>query len=188
MIPGQKVRLRAYREDDLKNAFAMINNQAVTRFLQFMRPRSQAEERAWIERVMRNEDPTSVALAIESKDNEYLGSVGLMHIDLRNRAAELGISIGIPGDWGKGMGSEAALLMMRHGFEEMGLHRIYLRVFDYNERALRSYKKLGFTEEGRMRQAHFRHGHWHDVIWMGILVDEFFEKHGRTSDGKVTDD
>ncbi len=187
MIPGKKVRLRAYREDDLKSAFALINNGAVTRFLQFMRPRSLGEERAWLEKVMRHDDPHAVSYAVESSDNEFLGGVGLIHIDHRNRSAELGIVIGRPDEWGKGLGTEAAVLMLRHGFEELNLHRIHLRVYDYNERARRSYLKIGFVEEGRLRDAHFRHGAWHATVIMGILADEFFAKHGRSGDGKVED-
>ncbi len=185
MIPGKKVKLRAYREDDLKNAVVMINNQAVTRFLNVMRPRSLQEEREWLEAAMRNAHPHAVSYAIDSSDGEYLGSIGLMHIEQRNRSAELGISIARPEDWGKGFGTEAALLMLRHGFEELNLHRIHLRVYDYNERGQKSYARLGFVEEGRLRQAHYRHGAWHDVVLMGILADEFFGRHGRTEDGKV---
>ena len=187
MIPGKRVRLRAYREDDLKNMLAAINNGAVTRYLQFMRPISQAQEREFLESAMRADDPSNVSFAIESSDSEYLGGVSLMHIDHRNRSAELGILIARPDDWGKGYGSEAALLMMRHGFEEKNLHRIHLRVYDYNERGQKSYVKLGFSEEGRQRQAHFRYGTWHDVVLMAILAEEFFEQHGRTGDGKVGD-
>jgi diamine N-acetyltransferase len=187
LIPGKKVRLRSYREDDLKNAFNFVNNQSVTRYLNVMRPRSVAEERAWLERAMKNDDPTVVSLAIETSDGEFLGGVGLMHIDQRNRSAELGIGIARVEDWGRGFGSEAAALMLRHGFEELNLHRIYLRVYAYNERGQRSYKKIGFVEEGRMREAHFRHGAWHDVVYMGILADEFFAAHGRSGDGHVVD-
>ncbi len=187
MIPGKKVRLRAFREDDLKNALVMVNNQAVTRFLNFMRPRSLQEERVWLEAAMRNDDPKTTSFAIESSDNEYIGSVGLMHIDLRNRSAELGISIARPQEWGKGFGTEAALLMLRHAFEELNLHRVHLRVYEYNARGQKSYGRLGFIEEGRLRQAHFRHGNWHDVVLMAILADEFFARHGRTEDGKVGD-
>jgi RimJ/RimL family protein N-acetyltransferase len=187
MIPGKKVRLRAYREEDIKNAFAAINNGAVTRFLQFMRPRSLHEERQWLEGAMRGDHANTVSYAIESSDNEYLGGVGLMHIDQRNRSAELGILIGRPDDWSRGYGTEAAILMLRHGFEELNLHRIHLRVFDYNERGRKSYAKIGFQEEGRLRQAHFRHGGWHDVVLMAILAEEFFTLHGRTDDGKVVD-
>lgn len=187
MIAGKRVRLRAYREDDLKNALSAMNNPAVTRYLKFMQPMSQPMEREWLERSMRGAHPDQFNLAIESSDSEYLGSIGLMNIDVRNRDAELGILIGRPDDWGKGYGTEAALLMLRHGFEEMNLHRIHLRVYDYNERGIKSYLKLGFKEEGRLREALFRHGGWHDVVLMGILADEFFEKHGRTGDGKVGD-
>ena len=187
MIPGKKVRLRAYRDDDLKNALAAMNNSAVTRYLKFMQPMSVHTEREWLERSMRNEHPNQFNLAIESSDSEYLGSVGLMNIDQRSRDAELGILIGRPEDWSKGYGSEAALLMLRHGFEELNLHRIHLRVYDYNVRGIKSYAKIGFKEEGRLREAHFRHGGWHDIVIMGILADEFFAAHGRTGDGKVAD-
>jgi RimJ/RimL family protein N-acetyltransferase len=187
MIPGKKVRLRAYREDDLKNAHVMINNQAVTRFLNVMRPRSIHEEREWLQAAMRNDNPHTAAYVIDSSDGEYLGSVGLMHIDPRNRSAELGISIARPDDWGKGYGTEGAILMLRHAFEELNLHRVHLRVYDYNERGQKSYAKIGFAEEGRLREAHYRHGAWHDVVLMGILAHEFFEKHGRTDDGRVGD-
>lgn len=187
MILGKKVRLRAFRDDDLKNCVAWLNNPAVTRYLQSMRPWSVSEERAWLERIMRNDDPTSVTFVVETSDGEYSGSAGLMHIDPRNRSAEAGIVIGRPEDWGRGLGTEAMLTLLRHAFEELNLHRVHLRVYAFNERALRSYKKLGFVEEGRQREALFRHGAWHDVVSMAILQPEFFERHGRTDDGAVRD-
>ncbi len=187
MILGKKVRLRAFREDDLKSAITWINNPVVTRYLTDMRPRSIVEERAWLDRAMRNDDPTAVMLVIETSDGEYAGSVGLMHIDVRNRHAEAGIVIARPEDWGRGLGTEAMQLILRHAFEELNLHRILLRVFTFNERAIKSYVKLGFVEEGRLRENMFRHGAWHDTVLMGILADEYFARHGRTEDGDVVD-
>jgi RimJ/RimL family protein N-acetyltransferase len=187
MIPGKKVRLRAIREDDLKNMITWLNNPVVTRHLAAMRPWSVVEEKAWIERAMRNEDPTTISLVIESADNEYLGAVGLVHIDTRNRSAEVGIVIARPDDWGKGYGTEAMVLMLRHAFEELNLHRVMLKVHAYNERAIASYLGVGFVEEGRQRESHFRHGSWHDTVVMGILQEEYFARHGRTEDGLVRD-
>ena len=187
MISGRKIRLRAFREDDLKNALAMVNNPTVMQFLQFMRPVSAHQEREWLNATMRGDDPTKVNFAIDSSDGEYMGSVGLMHIDMRNRSAEFGIAIARPEDWGRGFGTEAALLVLRYGFEELNLHRIHLRVYDFNARGQKSYEKLGFTLEGRQRQALWRNGAWHDVLMMSILDEEFFGKHGRTGDGKVGD-
>jgi RimJ/RimL family protein N-acetyltransferase len=187
MITGTKVRLRAFREDDLKNSVAWLNNTAVTRFLNHMRPWSLIEERAWLERIMRNEDPSSVTFVIETPDGEYVGSVGLVHIDPKNRSAEAGIVIGRTEEWGRGLGTDAMKTLLRHAFEELNLHRVALRVYSFNERGLRSYRKLGFSEEGRLREALFRHGAWHDVILMAILQGEFFDKHGRTEEGQVLD-
>jgi RimJ/RimL family protein N-acetyltransferase len=187
MISEGKVRLRAFREDDLKNSVAWLNNPAVTRYLLNMRPWSLVEEKAWIERTMRNEDPSAVTLVIETTDGEYVGSTGLMHIDRRNQNAEAGIVIGRPEEWGRGLGTDAMKGLLRHAFEELNLHRVSLRVYVFNERAMRSYAKLGFVEEGRLRQAMYRHGAWHDVVLMAILADEWFEKQGRTDDGKVVE-
>ncbi len=187
MISGGKVRLRAFREDDLKNCVVWLNNPAVTRYLLNMRPWSLVEEKAWIDRVMRNEDPATATFVVETTDGEYVGNAGFIEIDSRNRCAEAGIVIGRPEEWGRGLGTDAMKALLKHGFEEMNLYRIALRVYTFNERAIRSYQKLGFVEEGRLRQAMFRHGAWHDVILMAILADEYFEKHGRTEDGKVLD-
>ena len=187
MLAEGKVRLRAFREDDLKNSVAWLNNPSVTRYLLHMRPWSLVEEKEWLDRVMRNDDPSMATFVLETNDGEYVGTTGLSHIDRRNRSAEAGIVIARPEEWGRGLGTDAMKTLLRHAFEEMNLHRVGLRVYTFNERAIRSYTKLGFIEEGRMRQAMFRHGAWHDVIFMAILADEYFTQHGRTEDGQVLD-
>jgi RimJ/RimL family protein N-acetyltransferase len=60
-------------------------------------------------------------------------------------------------------------LMCDYGFNTLNLHRIFLRVFEGNERGKQAYKKAGFIHEGTMRQAHFRDGRYWDVDLMSIL-------------------
>ena len=60
------------------------------------------------------------------------------------------ISIGEPDAWGQGYGTEATGLMLWLAFERIGLHRVGLSVFSFNERAIRSYEKAGFRLEGRL--------------------------------------
>ncbi|WP_342454796.1 GNAT family protein [Sinorhizobium mexicanum] len=77
---------------------------------------------------------------------------------------------------GRGFGSEAIHLLLRHAFGPMGLHRIGIRVLSYNERAIRAYQKCGFVVEGREREAAFVNGTWHDDIMMGLLDREFLDR------------
>lgn len=111
------------------------------------------------------------AWVIES--NVLLGTVRLDKVDLRDRRASLAIGLFDYGQLGKGYGTEAAREVLRFGFEQLGLHRVSLRVLAYNERAIRSYKKCGFKVEGRERETAFVDGAWHDDLIMGVLEHEF---------------
>jgi len=66
-------------------------------------------------------------------------------------------------------------LLLRHGFATLNLHRIYLRVFEDNPRAIRSYEKAGFVHEGRQRQGEYHEGEFHDVLFMSVLRPEWVE-------------
>lgn len=120
---------------------------------------------------------TAKSYIILAKGNEIpIGIVSLINIDLKNRNAECIIDIGEKKYWGKGFGSESLGLLLHYAFYEMNLHRVYLKVFSFNDRAIHLYKKIGFQQEGNSRQSLFRDGEWHDIIHMGILQNEYFEK------------
>jgi hypothetical protein len=63
--------------------------------------------------------------------------------------------------------------MLSHAFDTLNLHRVALSVFEFNERAIRSYRSCGFTVEGRSREAIWREGRWWDEITMSILEPEW---------------
>jgi len=85
----------------------------------------------------------------------------------------VGIGIGEREYWGKGYGSDAMNLILRFAFETLNLKRVSLTVFEYNERAVHSYEKCGFRPEGRLRQWMQRAGQRYDLIFMGILREEW---------------
>ena len=84
------------------------------------------------------------------------------------------VAIGIldPTLLGQGIGTKALHLALSFGFETLALHRVELRVLEYNTRAIASYKKLGFVEEGRARQAALVDGTRYDDVIMGLLAGE----------------
>lgn len=102
-----------------------------------------------------------------------IGGLGIRDIDFTKGIAELGISIGRKDYWGKGFGTEAISLMLDYSFTVLGLHNIQLSTYAYNERAMRSYLKVGFREIGRRRQAQRIGAKRYDVVYMDILSEEF---------------
>ncbi|WGV60887.1 GNAT family protein [Brevibacillus brevis] len=112
-------------------------------------------------------------MIVDCQTNRPIGITSLIQIDLKNRNAECIIDIGEKEYWGDGYGREALKLLLDYAFLEMNLHRVSLRVFSFNERAIKLYERLGFKQEGISRQFLFREGKWHDIVYMGILQQEY---------------
>ena len=104
-----------------------------------------------------------------------IGLIGLNGIQWVHGDAWVGIGLGEREYWGEGYGTDAMGILLRYAFEELNLHRLSLGVFEYNSRAIRSYEKVGFVIEGRIRQFLNRDGRRYDMIFMGILRDEWEE-------------
>jgi RimJ/RimL family protein N-acetyltransferase len=131
--------------------------------------------------------PDSLAMAIHVRDDDRLiGTCALSQLDADNGSALFHITIGEADCWGRGYGTETVALMLGHAFEKLGLHRIGLSVFAFNERAIRSYEKAGFREEGRLREAVWRDGRWWDEVQMGVIEREWRDRIGRASVAAAT--
>jgi len=102
-----------------------------------------------------------------------IGDIGLFVSDWLAGNAYVGIGIGDPQFWGKGYGTDAIRVILRYGFLGLNLNRVTLTVFSYNERAIKSYLKVGFIEEGRLRQWMLRDEKRYDLVYMGILRAEW---------------
>ena len=106
-------------------------------------------------------------------DDRLIGLVGLDGIRWTHGDAWVGIGLGEREYWGKGYGTDAMQVILRYAFTELNLHRVSLNVFEYNSRAIGSYEKVGFTIEGRVRRFLHRDGQRWDLIFMGILREEW---------------
>lgn len=180
MIYGNRIRLRAPKRDDMYLFTTWLNNPEVAQYISIILPFSIEEEESWFDAMLKRpkEEHTLVIEARQSADNEEetwlpIGNIGFHTVDWRVRSAELGIVIGENSYWDQGYGTEALRLMLKHGFETLNLQRIFLRVFESNPRAIRSFEKVGFVHEGRMRRAQYSGGKYLDVLFMSILNEEW---------------
>jgi RimJ/RimL family protein N-acetyltransferase len=174
LVEGRRVVLRDLSLGDSRLIHDWTNDPEINRFLLEGFPRTHKDIERFINSQMTNADPINRALAVARRDNlTSIGFVGCFNIDWHARAAELGVILGSKEHLGKGYGTEAVTLLLKFAFDELGLHRLFLRVFDFNERAIQSYRKCGFVEEGRLREAYYRDGAYFDIIMMSILEEEY---------------
>jgi RimJ/RimL family protein N-acetyltransferase len=174
MVEGLKVRLRPIEREDLPTYVRWFGDPEVRHHLAMYLPFSLAQEEQWFEDLLqRLRDRTAVLLAIETLDGVHIGNLGLVDVNWKDRNAELGITIGEKAYWGQGYGTDAVRTMLRLAFEQMNLHRVFLRVHADNARAIRCYEKAGFQKEGTLRHVVFRDGAYVDQFLMAILAPEF---------------
>jgi len=107
-----------------------------------------------------------------AETGQLVGMVSLTHIDHVHRHAEFHIMIGERESQNRGIGTAAARAMVRHGFFDLNLHRIYVTVLRENKSSIRMCEKAGFREEGTIRDGAYKHGRYHDLVLMGVLESE----------------
>lgn len=178
MLMGEKVVLRGLELYDAKELHKCVNDWEVRRYLGMFYPFSEIEEEEFVKSSWeRRKKGTDFIFGICEKENgQLIGTIGLHKVDWKNRNAELGIAIWKKEYWGRGYGTDAIKALLKYAFHELNLHRVYLRVYNFNKRAIRCYEKAGFKKEGVMREAFWRNGEWHDTILMSILQSEFKQK------------
>ncbi|GHO83913.1 GNAT family N-acetyltransferase [Dictyobacter formicarum] len=174
-ITGEKVALGPIRRDQVPLFYRWANDFNVLRTLHIPRPSTFEENLAFFERDVEDEKRRTVVhfTVYDRASLTPIGRVDLEEINHRDRRAEFGIEIGEPDYRGRGYGTEATRLMLDYAFTGLGLHNIGLYTWEYNLAAQAVYKKAGFREVGRRRQAKFMGGKLWDIIYMDCLSTEF---------------
>lgn len=120
------------------------------------------------------QDPHSLTLGIYlDETHDLIGYAGIANISRRNQAGEYFILLGEKRYWGQGIGTAVTQQVVTRGFQDVGLNRIMLTVSVPNEGGVKAYQKAGFQLEGRLRQACYRHGAFHDKLVMSVLRTEW---------------
>ncbi len=110
--------------------------------------------------------------AVVAEGGDIIGAAGISNINRQDRHAEIGYWLG-KAYWGKGYGAETATLLLRIGFQELGLNKISCIVPEGNDRSARLLEKLGFRNYGILKEESFRDGRFMDCSVYAILAREF---------------
>lgn len=151
-----------------------FNDSETLSFLSMRAPMSVPMEEAWFNHMVEQQGKDAYHFTMcRLEDDKPIGTLGLFQVDTVNGNAGIGISIGEKQLWGQGYGTDAMFALLDFGFGQLRLERMWLEVYDFNDRGRRSYEKCGFVLEGTERHAIFKRGEYHDVHLMSILRDEW---------------
>jgi RimJ/RimL family protein N-acetyltransferase len=170
LIVGRKVNLVALEREHLRLLHAWANDPELRQIVGPHFPVSFREKEKWFDQIATSE--SKKVFIVRTKSNASIGYMYL-NIDWVNRKAELAVAIGEKRYRGKGYGSDAVRTLVRHGFCELDLNKIYLYVFRFNKPAIQTYEKCGFKAEGVLRRDYLIRGKYHDRVVMSLLRKDF---------------
>ena len=172
-VPGGRIGLRPITKDDTTFVVRLRNSPEVVRWLFSDEPVTVESHERFLDRLPAND---RLYIAQRLDDEIPVGMVGLVNIDRRNQRAEFGRFAVDPNMRRKGYAREMLLLTLLHGFEDLGLHRLWLEVLNHNEAASHLYQWSGFAEEGCLRKHILKGGTYRDIVVMGLLREEYLAR------------
>jgi len=177
---GELVRLSAMDADEISKAFARWSRDSEFRRLinsEAANVASSTGVKKWLEKELDEQSVNQHWFSIRKlDDDQLLGDIDIYVYNWSGRDAFVGLGIGEREFWGKGFGTDVMKIILRYAFTEVDLDRVTLTVFEYNPRAIRAYEKVGFRHEGRMRKVLNKEGKRWDILYMGILREEWMEQ------------
>ncbi len=169
-----RLRLRApHPARDAAGVLRVLGDSEVTRYHSMPTLTTLAEARDALEQVVRRFTAGEMIrwAILRAGHDELIGTVGLLHIDSGHRRGELGYELARPW-WGQGLAPEAAAAVVHYGFSALGLHRIEAGTLPENHASARVLEKLGFREEGTLRDYIHAKGRFRSVRWFGLLATD----------------
>lgn len=143
ILSGFGVALALMTEADQPRFQEWLRNPTLRALIDDARIPTMDDQMRWFKRVQQPDRKFFSLVTVPA--GILIGNCGFVDIDLTKGEATLRITIGDPASHGKGYGTEAVGLLLKHGFESMGLHRVLLKVLKSNVRAVKTYEKGGFS-------------------------------------------
>ncbi|WP_108670427.1 GNAT family N-acetyltransferase [Peribacillus acanthi] len=174
VIQGKNVLLRQPIESDVMDYYQVESSKELIRLYggdtRNIKPKTFEEAQKFVDTIRANKLEWCVEF-----ESRLIGQGRLSVSEIDNRA-RYAVGIFDPSVWGKGLGTEITQLVLQYAFDELKLHRVDLRVLQYNKRAIKCYEKCGFTQEGIEREGALIEGKYETDVIMSILDREYKTK------------
>jgi RimJ/RimL family protein N-acetyltransferase len=175
LLETKRLLMREFIESDSPAIFSYQSHSLYLRYYHWIhRTQTDVDEFVQMFITQQTEQPrTKFQLAIIAKEeNKLIGNCGIRINDLQLREANIGYELDTH-YWGKGYATEAAYTIIKFGFEELGMHRIWAYCIADNIASARVLEKIGMRREGHLREKEFIKGRWYDRFIYAILDHEW---------------
>ena len=173
MLRGSIVGLRAIEVEDLSILLAWRNKPDFRKYFREYRELGMDQQRNWYEQKVLKDEHTRMFSIVELGTGDLLGACGLCYIDWQNQCADFSIYIGKNDLYVDSVYAvEAAKLMIKYGFEELNLHRLWTEIYSIDEKKKELFKTLGFSHEATHLETHWTEGKWVDSWYYRLLRSE----------------
>lgn len=167
---GERVDLRVTEREDVEFLQRARNDPQIRTAMTFTEPRTREQVEEFYENTISADNGDANFLICASGNDDPIGEANLFRVE--DDRAEIAYWL-VPEARGEGYATEAVSLLLDYAFETRGLHRAYARVVAFNDDSRALVERLGFTEEGRLRDHAFLDGAYSDVLYYGLLREEW---------------
>ena len=171
-LRGERVTLRTVEEEDVDFLCDLVNDPDVWPYLNNHPPRNRVTEREFVEERVTDDESVGLLVCVGEDGETPAGTVGLDRATPVDGSTEIGVVLA-PEFWGEGYGTEASRTLTTYAFEERRIHRVEAVAVDENAGSCRIWEKLGFREEGRLKEAAYHRGRYMDLLVYAVLEDEW---------------
>lgn len=168
ILERNNIELRSITIEDTDLIIKWRNKESVKKHFLYQQPFTREGHIKWLNEMVFS-GKTEQFIIIDKAEDKSIGSVFLRDIDYDNKKAEYGIFIGEDLARSRGIGTLVAKMIVEYGFEQLKLHKIFLRVFADNERAIKCYNKAGFKKEGYFKEEIIIDNKYRDIVFMAIF-------------------
>jgi len=176
-IELERLLLRPFRLDDAKIVQELAGDKYIAEMTLYIpHPYEDGMAEQWIDTHAVNFDGNrSLELAIVHKEDQYVIGAICIGLNPKFEHGELAYWIG-KAHKNNGYCTEAAKGIVKYAFEEMNVNRVYARLLGKNPASKRVMEKLGMKYEGTLRQHVKKWGEYEDLIYYGLLKDEYLNQ------------
>ena len=174
-IETPRLILRPFKKEDVDQVVALCNDWELAKTtLGLPYPYGPENFLPWMERhAQQFEDDIAYEFAVTDKETgAVLGAISVMGINMKHRHGELGYWLGAK-YWNNGYATEAARALVDFCFKEKNFNKVFARHFAVNPASGRVMQKIGMKYEGTQRRHYYRNDTWQDVVFYGVLYDEW---------------